>query len=133
MSKPISEIKTELEQIDDVDEVLAYPADYDLCSPDIIRVEGTDSERVTQTIRDAVTDDETALNPQEGTYVLYDSAAKIISPNGSKWDVLGSSDRKYEAILVEPGSEETSTVGEVLFFDREDTDYRLKLDSAQPA
>ena len=130
MQKSISDLTDEIESLETVNSVEAYPADYYLAKPDVITVTGGNSDTVRSLIADALNDDETCLQMGNGSYLLYRSLGVIDEHDGSKFDILAYTDTNIEAVLVEAGPEEAASVGNVLRFDADETDYDITLSDA---
>lgn len=127
MQVGISGLVDELESLSGVEDVEAYPADYDMSSPDIIAVSGGVEEEIQEVIKGALGEDEAFLEMDNGSFMLYRPLGTIDEHDGSKFDILAYNDSRFEAVLVEGASHETASIGEVLFFDRYDTDYDVTL------
>lgn len=123
MQQSIPNLKKNLQSVEGVNDVEAYPADYDLSKPDIIHVVGGDQATVSEIIHNAVNDEDNVLEMSNGSYMLYSSLGVITGANGSKWDILASTDQRFEAVLTDPSNDEPSSIGEVYLFDKHDTDY----------
>lgn len=127
MQESIPDLIDEIESLETVNSVEAYPADYDLAKPDIIEVTGGDSDTVMSLISDALDDDEACLQMANGSYMLYRPLGVIDEHDGSKFDILAYLDSKIEAVLVEGGLDESASVGDVLQFNADETDYDITL------
>lgn len=125
MQETFKDLTDELESLENVTAVEAYPADYDLAKPDVVEVTGGDSDAVMSVIRDALDDGEACLQMANGSYLLYRSHGVVDEHDGSKFDILAYTDASIEAVLVEAGPDETASVGEVLRFDADETDYDI--------
>lgn len=123
----ISGLLDQLESLPGVDSIEAYPADYDMSSPDVIAITGSVDDEIRETIQEALNEDETALETGNGGYMLYRPLGVVDEHDGSKFDVLAYNDSKIEAVLVEQATHETASVGEVYHFDRDDVDYDVTI------
>lgn len=130
MEVAITELKDELESLPGVESVEAYPTDEDLSTQDIVTVVGGVEEEIRETIEDALGDDESVLQGDDGSYVLYRPLGVIEEDQGSTFEIVGYNDTRIEAILVERASDETASIGRVMVFDRGDTDYDVTMNSA---
>lgn len=131
MQESISDLTDKIESLETVTSVGAYPADYDLAKPDIIEVTGGDPDTVMSLIRDVLDDGDTCLQMANGSYLLYRSLGVIDEHDGSKFDILAYSGNRIEAVLVEAGSSESASVGDVHRFNTDETDYDITLYDAK--
>lgn len=118
----------QLESLAGVDNAEAYPADYDLSSPDLIVVSGGVEDEIQETIEEALNDGEALLVKTTGGYMVYSSLGSVDEHDGSKFDILAYNDSTIEAVLVERAPHETAPAGTVCYFDRGDTDYDVTID-----
>lgn len=127
MESTISELKNELGSLPGVKDVEAYPTDHDFSTLDVVAVTEGVEEEIRETIEDALADDESLLEGDDGSYILYEPLGVIEEHDGSTFDIVGYTDSKIEVVLVERASDETASVGSVWTFDRGDTDYDVTL------
>lgn len=123
----ISGLVDQLESLPGVDSIEAYPADYDMSSPDVIAVTGGVEEEIRETIQGVLNEDETFLEAGSGSYMLYRPLGVVDEHDGSKFDILAYNDSKIEVVLVEQSTHETASVGDVYYFDRDDVDYDVTI------
>ncbi|QLH82235.1 hypothetical protein [Halosimplex pelagicum] len=132
MQAGVSGLVDELESLPGVGDVEAYPADHDISSPDIIAISGDPKEGIEETIEEVLGEAEAFLEMANGSYMLYRPLGVINEHDGSKFDIIGYNDSKFEAVLVDQAPHETASVGEVYHFDRYDTDYDVTLYDDKP-